>query len=94
MFFIPSSPMNECYNGNNTENTERRAMPIIILAHGGLGIFDEVIFISIAVVFIGMMAFSWFRSQQLDDEFYDDDSNPMDSRLQSSADDIERFELE
>lgn len=69
-------------------------MPIIILAHGGLGIFDEVIFISIAVVFIGMMAFSWFRSQQLDDEFYDDESNPMDSRLQSSDDDIERFELE
>lgn len=40
-------------------------MPIVILAHGGLGSFDEVIFVSVAIIFVGMMAVSWFRSQQL-----------------------------
>ena len=43
-------------------------MPIVTLAHGALGAFDEIIFISVAIVFIGMMAVSWFKSQQLPDE--------------------------
>jgi len=39
-------------------------MPII-LAHGALGAFDEIVFLCIALVFVGMMAFSWLRSQQM-----------------------------
>ncbi len=69
-------------------------MPIVILAHGALGPFDEIIFISIAVVFIGMMASSWFRSQQLDDEITEDNSNPPPDTVQSTATEPDRFELE
>jgi hypothetical protein len=41
-----------------------------ILAHGLLGIWDEVIYVSIAGVFVAFMAISWIRSrnQPLDDE--------------------------
>ena len=42
-------------------------MPVI-LAHGALGPFDEIIFIGIAVIFLGMMGVSWLRSQALEDE--------------------------
>ena len=42
-------------------------MPIL-LAHGALGAWDELVFVGIAIVFVGMMAFSWLRSQQVDDE--------------------------
>lgn len=39
-----------------------------ILAHGALGNLDEVIFLLIGVIFLGMMGVSWFRSQHLPDE--------------------------
>ncbi len=39
-----------------------------ILAHGALGPFDEIIFLGIAVVFLGMMGVSWLRSQQIEDD--------------------------
>lgn len=42
--------------------------PIIILAHGALGAFDEIIFVAIAILFLAMMVLSWFRSQALVDE--------------------------
>ena len=44
-------------------------MPVI-LAHGALGSWDEVIYISIAAIFVGFMIISWFRSrnQVSDDE--------------------------
>ena len=44
-------------------------MPVI-LAHGALGSWDEVIYISIAAIFVGFMIISWFRSrnQVADDE--------------------------
>ncbi len=61
-------------------------MPIVILAHGSLGAFDEIIFVSIAVVFLVMMAVSWFKSQQLSD----DDDEPIVTHTPS---DTERFEL-
>lgn len=67
---------------------------IVILAHGALGAFDEVIFVSVAVVFIGMMAFSWFRSQQMTDELLDEDSKPKRDTVQSNSDNTDRFELE
>lgn len=61
-------------------------MPVI-LAHGALGPFDEIIFLSIAVVFLAMMGISWVRSQQLPDEEPEADS-------ESREADRERFELE
>lgn len=49
-------------------------MPVI-LAHGALGPFDEIIFIGIAIIFVAMMAVSWFRSQAMtEDEFEDEES--------------------
>lgn len=42
-------------------------MPIL-LAHGALGAWDEVIFLGIAVVFVGMMVFSWLNSRRAADE--------------------------
>lgn len=39
-------------------------MPFIpILAHGALGIFDELIFISVAAIFLVMMGISWVNSR-------------------------------
>ncbi|MBL8162197.1 MAG: hypothetical protein JNJ61_09455 [Anaerolineae bacterium] len=35
----------------------------VILAHGALGIWDEVIFLSLAAIFLVMMGISWFRSR-------------------------------
>ena len=56
-------------------------MPII-LAHGALGAFDEIVFLCIALVFVGMMAFSWLRSQQ------------MPAEDEAGASHAEHFELE
>lgn len=41
-------------------------MIVPLLAHGNLGYWDEVVFISVALIFLGMMAVSWWRSRQLD----------------------------
>ncbi|MCY4540074.1 MAG: hypothetical protein OXE52_17815 [Chloroflexi bacterium] len=57
---------------------------VVILAHGALGPFDEIIFVSIAIIFIVMMGISWVRSQGLP-ELEDDASVSADS---------EHFELE
>ena len=61
-------------------------MPVI-LAHGALGAFDEIIFIGIAVVFLGMMGVSWVRSKQFADE-------EIDTPLESGGRDNDHFELE
>ncbi len=61
-------------------------MPVVI-AHGALGPFDEIIFLSIAVVFLAMMGVSWVRSQQLPEE---ETEAPDESR----GAEAERFELE
>ena len=37
-------------------------MPIL-LAHGVLGIYDELVFLGVAVIFVVMMAVSWVRSR-------------------------------
>ena len=61
-------------------------MPVI-LAHGALGPFDEIIFIGIAVIFLGMMGLSWLRSQALEDD-------ELDAGEPAEAADAEYFELE
>lgn len=37
-----------------------------LIAHGALGGADELIFLGIAVIFIGMMGVTWVRSQSID----------------------------
>jgi len=39
-------------------------MPIL-LAHGALGSYDELLFIGVAVIFLVMMGISWVRSRNL-----------------------------
>ncbi|MEQ8678012.1 MAG: hypothetical protein RLP44_00205 [Aggregatilineales bacterium] len=46
-----------------------------LLAHGGLGGWDEFIFVGVAVIFIIMMAISWVRSRNIEPEF-DDERRP------------------
>ena len=40
----------------------------IIFAHGALGSFDEVIFVSVILIFLVLMALSWVRSRNLPDD--------------------------
>ncbi|MCA0458657.1 MAG: hypothetical protein LCI00_32170 [Chloroflexi bacterium] len=37
--------------------------PVFILAHGALGEWDELVFLSIAAIFLVMMGISWVRSR-------------------------------
>lgn len=39
----------------------------VLLAHGALGYWDELIFVSIAAIFIVMMGVSWVRSRGIED---------------------------
>ncbi|MCU0511781.1 MAG: hypothetical protein MUE40_04335 [Anaerolineae bacterium] len=59
-----------------------------VLAHGALGIWDEVIFVGVAVVFIVMMGMSWYRSQHLPPEDLPPEAVP-----EGPPTDGERFEL-
>ena len=43
-------------------------MNAALLAHGALGPFDEIIFVSIAIIFAVMMGISWARSQDLPED--------------------------
>jgi len=61
-------------------------MPVL-LAHGALGPFDEIIFIGVAIVFLAMMGVSWLRSQQLTDE-------DLELTDKDREQDTERYELE
>ncbi len=65
----------------------------VILAHGALGAFDELVFLGIALVFVGMMAVSWYRSQHIileEDEKPKKDNQDEEAHVQTEA---ERFEL-
>jgi hypothetical protein len=67
-------------------------MLIVILAHSGLGSFDEIIFISVALAFVGMMVVSWFRSQQSPNKEVDE--MPEENIVRRKQPDTERFELD
>jgi hypothetical protein len=43
-----------------------------ILAHGALGVFDELLFLAVSVIFLVMMGVSWVRSRNLPPEEDDD----------------------
>ena len=40
-------------------------MQFFVLAHGALGIWDEVIFIGVGVLFLIFMVISWIRSRAI-----------------------------
>ncbi|MDQ7026640.1 MAG: hypothetical protein Q9P01_10605 [Anaerolineae bacterium] len=60
-----------------------------MLAHGGLGWWDDLIFLGIGAIFVGIMIFSWFRSRG--DDFEATDLMPQSKTNDESG---ERFELE
>ncbi len=66
-------------------------MDLFIIAHGALGAADEIIFLGIAVIFIGMMGVTWVRSQNIDMED-DEPENPVIKQPADTAPD--RFKLD
>jgi hypothetical protein len=61
----------------------------LILAHGALGWWDELIFLGIITLFVGIMIFSWFQSRG--DNFEATDLMP---EPKINTETSERFELE
>ena len=66
-------------------------MDLFIIAHGALGAADEIIFLGIAVIFIGMMGVTWVRSQNIDLED-DEPETPVTKQPADTAPD--RFKLD
>jgi hypothetical protein len=73
----------------------------IILAHGALGPFDEIILIGVVIAFVGMMCFSWWRSRhELDeDESGAESASPSADQSESTsnhdpAETADRFRLD
>lgn len=62
---------------------------LIFPAHGALGALDEVIFLAVVVIFVGMMAISWMRSQSNNVEAEVDQTAPS----AAPQGDENRFEL-
>lgn len=63
-------------------------------AHGALGYWDEIIFLSIIVIFLVMMGVSWFRSRSMD---FDDELTPAPKPKETvhpGTSDDARFELD
>ena len=69
---------------------------IPLLAHGALGWFDEIVFVSVVVIFFVMSGVSWFRSRQMEPEFDDEATDENDEALKEAlfGQSEERFELE
>ncbi|MEZ4667640.1 MAG: hypothetical protein R3E39_06945 [Anaerolineae bacterium] len=66
---------------------------LIPLAHGSLGGWDEVVFLSIAVIFLAMMGISWVRSRVSTPEELDEATE--DGNAQQPAENTpERFRLD
>ncbi len=76
-------------------------LPFIVLAHGALGPWDEVIFLSVAAVFLIFMGISWVRSRSMEPEYEEEDavmagtesSSPAAPSVTPSVPSAERFEL-
>ncbi len=64
---------------------------VFILAHGALGDFDELIFLSIAAIFLIMMGIAWVRSRVSTPPALEE---PSDSTPTSAPDSDERFPLD
>jgi hypothetical protein len=62
----------------------------VILAHGALGWWDELVFLGVAVIFLTMMVISWVRSRA---EAESDETLPG-VNAPSEADTPDRFRLD
>lgn len=65
-------------------------MPVV-LAHGALGPYDELIFAAVGIAFLVMMGVSWLRSRNLPSE---DDENAAPLNAESTSQDSERYRLQ
>ncbi|GIK27836.1 MAG: hypothetical protein IT298_01780 [Chloroflexi bacterium] len=65
----------------------------IFLAHGALGPWDEIIFLSVFVVFLVIMGIAWVRSRVIGDRDVDDDE-PAASSEAPADDSPDRFTLQ
>jgi hypothetical protein len=61
----------------------------VVLAHGSLGPFDEILYLGVAAIFIVMMGISWMRSRYQPPKL-DDPAEP----TPDEPDTPERFKLE
>lgn len=62
--------------------------PLIFLAHGALGAWDEIIFLSVFAVFLAIMGIAWVRSRAIGDRDLgaDERSAPVDVPADDSPD--------
>ncbi len=65
---------------------------VFILAHGSLGEWDELIFLSIAAIFLIMMGIAWVRSRVSTPPALED--QPTDTTTTSTINNEERFPLD
>lgn len=65
---------------------------MVILAHGALGYWDELIFLAVIVLFIVFMIFSWVQSRSAESEYQQGEMQP--ETVTESVPDGERFELD
>jgi len=71
----------------------------VILAHGALGPYDELIFLSIAAIFLIFMGISWVKSRNTRPEFDDiaevqEGQRDLPQKTDEQADTPERFRLD
>ena len=67
----------------------------IILAHGALGAFDELIMMGVAIAFFVMMGVSWIKSRSMKGIFDEDEKPQGDEQdTQTNSVDTDRFPLE
>jgi hypothetical protein len=64
---------------------------VFILAHGSLGEWDELIFLSIAAIFLIMMGIAWVRSRVSIPESLEEPTN---ATAPSTTNNEERFPLD
>jgi hypothetical protein len=68
----------------------------VILAHGALGPFDEIIFIGAAVLFVALMGIAWWRARNdvVIDELAEDSPADAPPAQAPSPDSPDRFRLD
>lgn len=63
----------------------------VILAHGALGPFDELLLIGVVIAFVIIMAISWLRARN---QPVDESTLPEEAINPNLLDDAERFKLD
>jgi hypothetical protein len=64
---------------------------VVVLAHGSLGAFDEILYLGVAAIFLVMMGISWMRSRYQPPRLDDPDET---TTTPNEPDAPERFKLE